>query len=87
MLPGSSPIASYVQRWALCSNYPANMEASGSGSEELKKFSLPSPAVLRFVKNSWKKTQIKKNIEENPGPKATSCDCFSICIWNLNKTL
>ena len=24
-------------------------------------------------------------IEENPGPKANSCDCLSICHWNLNR--
>ena len=25
------------------------------------------------------------DIEENPGPKANSCDCLSICHWNLNR--
>ena len=24
------------------------------------------------------------DIEENPGPKPNSCDCLSICHWNLN---
>ena len=24
------------------------------------------------------------NIEENPGPKLNSCDCLSLCHWNLN---
>ena len=24
------------------------------------------------------------DIEENPGPRHNSCDCFSICHWNLN---
>ena len=45
-----SPAATYVQRWGLCSNNPANAlsvcEAGGSGSEELKKYPPLSPAVL-----------------------------------------
>ena len=26
------------------------------------------------------------DIEENPGPKPNSCECLSICHWNLNST-
>ena len=25
------------------------------------------------------------DIEQNPGPKPSSCQCFSICHWNLNR--
>ena len=25
------------------------------------------------------------DFEENPGPKPNSCECLSICHWNLNR--
>ena len=25
-----------------------------------------------------------RDIEQNPGPKTSSCQCFSVCHWNLN---
>ena len=28
--------------------------------------------------------KLSSDIEENPGPKANSCDCLSIWHWNLN---
>ena len=28
--------------------------------------------------------KLSGDIEENPGPKANSCDCLSNCHWNLN---
>ena len=52
---GSSLAASYVQKWALCSNRPANFEAGGSDSEEFKKCpstSLQSCDLWMFVKEN-----------------------------------
>ena len=49
-VPGSSSAASYVQRWALCSNHSAKcLWGGGSGREELKKQPPPSIAVLWIV--------------------------------------
>ena len=28
--------------------------------------------------------KLSGDIKENPGPKPNSCDCLSICHWNLN---
>ena len=61
-VPGSIPVASYIQRWTLCSNsLPMTrcLWAGGSGREELKK---ASPFPCCPVNRSWKKTQIEKEI-------------------------
>ena len=44
-------------------------------------------SVLLYVHYVWLYSLVIKlsgDIEENPGPKANSCDCLSICHWNLN---
>ena len=44
-------------------------------------------SVLFYVHYAWLYSlaiKLSGNIEENPGPKPNSCDCLSICHWNLN---
>ena len=44
-------------------------------------------SVLSHIHYVWLYSlaiKLSGNIEENPGPKANSCDCLSICHWNLN---
>ena len=43
--------------------------------------------VVLYIHHVWLYSlAIKRSadIEENPGPKPNSCDCLSICYWNLN---
>ena len=43
--------------------------------------------ILLYVHYVWLKPlaiKISGDIKENPGAKANSCDCLSICYWNLN---
>ena len=42
-------------------------------------------SVLSYIHYVWLYSLVIKlsgDIEENPGPKANSCDCLSICHWN-----
>ena len=49
--PITSPVTSYVQRWALCSNCKISVcEVGGSAREELRKWPPSSPALLLLVK-------------------------------------
>ena len=44
-------------------------------------------SVLLYIHYVWLYSlaiKLNGDIEENPGPKADSCDCLSICHWNLN---
>ena len=44
-------------------------------------------SVLSYIHYVWHYSlaiKLRGDIEENPGPKANSCDCLSICHWNLN---
>ena len=44
-------------------------------------------SILLFIHYVWLYSlAIKPSgiIEENPGPKPNSCECLSICHWNLN---
>ena len=41
-------------------------------------------SVLLYVHYVWLYFLSCGDIEENPGPKCNSCDCLSICHWNLN---
>ena len=44
-------------------------------------------SVVSYIHHGWLYSlAIKRSgdIEENPGPKPNSCDCLSICHWNLN---
>ena len=44
-------------------------------------------SVLSYIHYVWLYSlaiKLSDDIEENPGPKANSCDCLSICHWNLN---
>ena len=49
--------------------------------------SLHFMSVLLYIHYVWLYSlaiKLSGNIEENPGPKPNSCDCLSICHWNLN---
>ena len=44
-------------------------------------------SVLSYIYYAWLcslAVKLSGDIEENPGPKTNSCDCLSICHWNLN---
>ena len=44
-------------------------------------------SVVSYIHHVWLYSlAIKRSgdIEKNPGPKHNSCDCLSICHWNLN---
>ena len=44
-------------------------------------------SILSYIHYVWLYSlaiKLSGDIEENPGPKANSCDCLSICHWNLN---
>ena len=44
-------------------------------------------SVLLYIHYVWFYSlaiKLSGDIEENPGPKTNSCDCLSICHWNLN---
>ena len=68
--PFLSPAASYVQRWSLCSNRPANVKVSVNRVEVVVRVkgvkAMPSPfhcsTVIREC--SWKKTQLEKKEEK-----------------------
>ena len=60
---GLSPAASYVQRWALCSNRPANVLVPVSGwNWQWGVKEMPSSFLCSLVicECSWKKSQIEK---------------------------
>ena len=44
-------------------------------------------SVLLFIHYVWLyylAIKLSNDIKGNPGPKPNSCDCLSICHWNLN---
>ena len=44
-------------------------------------------SVLLYIHYVWLCSlaiKLSSSIEENPCPKPNSCDCLSICHWNLN---
>ena len=44
-------------------------------------------SVLSYIHYVWLyylAIKLRGDIKENPGPKANSCDCLSICHWNLS---
>ena len=44
-------------------------------------------SVLSYIHYVWLYSlaiKLRRDIKENPCPKANSCDCLSICHWNLN---
>ena len=44
-------------------------------------------SVLSYIHYVWLYSlaiKLSGDIEDNPCPKATSCDCLLICHWNLN---
>ena len=44
-------------------------------------------SVLSYIPYVWLYSlaiKLSGDIEENPGPKGNTCDCLSICQWNLN---
>ena len=45
-------------------------------------------SVFSYIHYVWLYSlaiKLNGDIEENPGPTANSCDCLSICHWNLNR--
>ena len=64
-VPGSSPAASYVQRWTLCSNRPANVYISVKLVEGVvRSYRNALPLPLQPCDSwmfSWRKTQTEKN--------------------------
>ena len=46
-------------------------------------------SILSYIHYVWFYSlaiKLSGDTEENPGPKANSCDCLYICHWNLNST-
>ena len=44
-------------------------------------------SVLSYIHYVWLYSlaiKLRRDIKENPCPKVNSCDCLSICHWNLN---
>ena len=40
------------------------------------------PSELTY--NFYPPIKLSCDVKENPGPETNSCDCLSICHWNLN---